>query len=77
MDSALKDGQDHGIDLSGGYYDAGDYVKFGFPMAAAITNLAWGMVEFKKGYIASGEYANGNNNDNDNIMPKDTVGPIR
>ena len=27
-DSALNDGQDVGRDLSGGYYDAGDHVKF-------------------------------------------------
>ena len=30
-----------------GYYDAGDLVKFGFPMAATITVLAWGGVSFK------------------------------
>ena len=30
-DSALDD------EITGGYYDAGDYVKFGFPMAAATT----------------------------------------
>ena len=29
-----------------GYYDAGDLVKFGFPMAATITVLAWGGVSF-------------------------------
>ena len=46
----MMDGEDNGNDLSGGYYDAGDFVKFGFPMAASITNLAWGMIEFKTGY---------------------------
>ena len=30
-DSGLKD------DVLGGYYDAGDHVKFGFPMAAMTT----------------------------------------
>ena len=32
-----------------GYYDAGDLVKFGFPMAATITVLAWGGVNFMVG----------------------------
>ena len=30
-----------------GYHDAGDFVKFGFPMASTITVLAWGGVSFK------------------------------
>jgi hypothetical protein len=32
-DSALTDGADVGADLTDGWYDAGDHVKFGFPMA--------------------------------------------
>jgi endoglucanase len=32
-DSALEDGKDVGVDLTGGWYDAGDHVKFNFPMA--------------------------------------------
>lgn len=32
-DSALTDGADVGLDLTGGWYNAGDHVKFGFPMA--------------------------------------------
>jgi endoglucanase len=48
----------NGEDLSGGYFDAGDHVKFGFPGAGAITMLAWGMYEFKAGYQKSGEWAN-------------------
>uniref|UniRef100_H2YMU1 Endoglucanase n=1 Tax=Ciona savignyi TaxID=51511 RepID=H2YMU1_CIOSA len=54
-DSGLKDGCDQSKDLSGGYYDAGDNVKFGFPMAFTATTLAWGMIEFKDAYLASGE----------------------
>ncbi|KAI6706354.1 hypothetical protein NL676_009316 [Syzygium grande] len=46
-DSALKDGEDAGIDLTGGYYDAGDNVKFGFPMAFTISLLSWSVVEFR------------------------------
>ncbi|GLJ16703.1 hypothetical protein SUGI_0286980 [Cryptomeria japonica] len=45
-DSALADGADQHVDLSGGYYDAGDNVKFGFPMAFTTTMLSWSVVEF-------------------------------
>ncbi|XP_066912939.1 uncharacterized protein [Clytia hemisphaerica] len=58
-DSTMTDGSDVSLDLTGGYFDGGDYVKFGFPMAATITNLAWGMLEFKKGYTSSGQYEYG------------------
>ena len=34
------------MDLAGGYYDAGDNVKFGFPMAFSATVLSWGILEF-------------------------------
>ncbi|KFK30485.1 hypothetical protein AALP_AA7G267500 [Arabis alpina] len=45
--SALNDGKDLNVDLVGGYYDAGDNVKFHFPMAYSTTMLAWSAVEFK------------------------------
>ncbi|MTK01668.1 glycoside hydrolase family 9 protein [Micromonospora sp. CP22] len=54
-DSALRDGSDVGLDLTGGWYDAGDHVKFGFPMAFTTTMLAWGAVEYRAGYAASGQ----------------------
>ncbi|GAV77571.1 Glyco_hydro_9 domain-containing protein [Cephalotus follicularis] len=47
-DSALRDGYEIGVDLVGGYYDAGDNVKFNFPMAFSITMLAWSVLEFGK-----------------------------
>ncbi|XP_077241109.1 endoglucanase 8-like [Tasmannia lanceolata] len=47
-DSAMKDGADHGVDLTGGYYDAGDNVKFGFPMAFTTTLLSWSVIDFGK-----------------------------
>ena len=34
------------VDLVGGYYDAGDNIKFGFPMAFTTKMLAWSVVEF-------------------------------
>uniref|UniRef100_N1QSE2 cellulase n=1 Tax=Aegilops tauschii TaxID=37682 RepID=N1QSE2_AEGTA len=34
------------VDLTGGYYDAGDNVKFGFPLAFSSTMLAWSVLEF-------------------------------
>ena len=40
-----------GEDLSGGYYEAGgSYLKFSFPTAFTITQLAWGVVEHRSGY---------------------------
>jgi hypothetical protein len=45
-DSGLSDGSAEGVDLVGGYYDAGDNVKFGLPMAFTVTMLSWGAVEF-------------------------------
>ncbi|XP_053631602.2 endoglucanase A [Cherax quadricarinatus] len=54
-DSALGDGSDVGHDLTGGYYDAGDHVKFGFPMAYTATVLAWGLIDFAEGYEKAGQ----------------------
>jgi endoglucanase len=45
-DSGLSDGASAKVDLVGGYHDAGDNVKFGFPMAFSMTMLAWSVVEF-------------------------------
>ncbi|PON87357.1 Glycoside hydrolase [Trema orientale] len=45
-DSGLHDGASAGVDLTGGYYDAGDNVKFGFPMAFTTTLLSWSIIDF-------------------------------
>ncbi|WOL10085.1 endoglucanase 8-like [Canna indica] len=55
-DSALNDGKDVGVDLTGGYYDAGDNVKFGFPMAFTATMLAWSIIEFGEFYSVQEMY---------------------
>ncbi|XAR62834.1 Cellulase [Bertholletia excelsa] len=44
--SALSDGRVAHVDLTGGYYDAGDNVKFNFPMAFTTTMLSWGVLEY-------------------------------
>lgn len=45
-DSALDDGKDAKVDLSKGLYDAGDHMKFGFPMAFTATILSWAILEY-------------------------------
>jgi endoglucanase len=37
------------------YSKAGDHVKFGFPMASAMTVLSWGGIVFRTGYEKSGQ----------------------
>ncbi|CAL1361697.1 unnamed protein product [Linum trigynum] len=44
--SGLSDGSAANVNLVGGYYDAGDNVKFGFPMAFTTTMLSWSVIEF-------------------------------
>ncbi|KAJ0989335.1 hypothetical protein J5N97_007691 [Dioscorea zingiberensis] len=56
--SGLMDGKANGVDLVGGYYDAGDNVKFGLPMAFTITMMSWSIVEYGKQMAGSGELGN-------------------
>ncbi|KAH0459401.1 hypothetical protein IEQ34_012215 [Dendrobium chrysotoxum] len=53
--SGLADGLQQGVDLVGGYYDAGDHVKFGLPMAFTVTMLSWGAAEYGEQIAAAGE----------------------
>lgn len=54
-DSALNDGQDNGIDLTGGWYDAGDNVKFNLPMAYSAAMLGWSYYEYGDAYDEAGQ----------------------
>lgn len=54
-DSCLNDGADAGLDLSGGFLDAGDNVKFNLPMSYTCTMLAWSVIEDYDSYKESGQ----------------------
>ncbi|MDD6279076.1 MAG: glycoside hydrolase family 9 protein [Oscillospiraceae bacterium] len=43
------------VDVSGGFHDAGDHVKFGMPENYAASTLAWGYYEFRDSYIKTGQ----------------------
>lgn len=53
--SGLNDGKASGVDLIGGYYDAGDNVKFGLPMAFTVTMMSWSIIEYGGQMAAAGE----------------------
>lgn len=54
-DSCLNDGSDVGLDLSGGFLDAGDNVKFNLPMSYTCSMLSWSVTEDYKSYEESGQ----------------------
>jgi len=54
-DSGLTDGADNGVDLTGGWYDAGDNVKFNLPMAYTAAMLGWSVCEDREAYEQSGQ----------------------
>ena len=54
-DSGLSDGSDVGLDLTGGWYDAGDHVKFNLPMAYTASMLAWSVYESEDALRDSGQ----------------------
>ncbi|KAF8211252.1 glycoside hydrolase family 9 protein [Mycena galopus ATCC 62051] len=55
--SALNDGSDVGLDLSGGYYDAGDYIKATFPLSFTLMSVCWGAIDYGKGYDLANQTA--------------------
>lgn len=56
--SGILDGKASGVDLVGGYYDAGDNVKFGLPMAFTVTMMSWSIIEYGNQMAANGELGN-------------------
>ena len=46
------------VDLTGGYYDAGDNLKFGYPLAFSLSVLSWGFLHYWDAYRAAGEFDN-------------------
>lgn len=54
-DSQLTDGQKEGLDLTGGWVDAGDNVKFNITAGYSATLLAMGGIEYKEAYEKSGQ----------------------
>ena len=42
-----NDGRQCGLDLEGGYYDSGDYMKYTFPLAWTMTVLSWSALEHR------------------------------
>ncbi|KAK1288499.1 Endoglucanase 16 [Acorus calamus] len=57
-DSGLDDGKLANVDLVGGYYDAGDNVKYGLPMAFTVTTLAWSALAYRSELQKAGELEN-------------------
>ncbi|KAK4739495.1 hypothetical protein R3W88_003192 [Solanum pinnatisectum] len=59
--SCLQDGKSDDStmfkNLVGGYYDAGDAIKFNFPQSFALTMLSWSVIEYSAKYEAAGELA--------------------
>ncbi len=45
------------VDLSGGFHDAGDHVRFGLPQGYTFATLGWGYYEFKNGFTGIGQDA--------------------
>ncbi len=50
----VKDGSDVKRDLSGGFHDAGDHVKFGLPQGYAASVLGWSLLEYRGVFDAAG-----------------------
>lgn len=43
------------VDVSGGFHDAGDHVKFGMPENYSAATLGWGYYEFRDAYKKTGQ----------------------
>jgi len=53
--ASTNDGADVGVDLNGGWFDAGDHVKFNQPMSYTATMLNWSLIKNRKVYTQAGK----------------------
>ncbi len=53
--ASTTDGSDVGVDLNGGWFDAGDHVKFNLPMSYSVGMLNWSMLAQRDAYIQAGK----------------------
>ena len=49
-DAAMTDGQDVGLDLTGGWADAGDGIKFTHTISYAAAQLGWAVYEYRQAF---------------------------
>jgi len=47
----------YGESIASIQFSAGDFVKFGFPMAYTATVLSWGLVDYEAGFTSAGAYS--------------------
>ena len=56
-DSLLDDGEDVGLDLSGGYHDGGDYLKATYPLSLVLASISWAGVDYGAAFEQSRQTA--------------------
>lgn len=54
-DAAMDDGKDVGLDLTGGWADAGDGIKFTHTISYAAAQLGWDVYEYRNAFKKSGQ----------------------
>ncbi|NLD45697.1 MAG: glycoside hydrolase, partial [Clostridiaceae bacterium] len=54
-DAAMTDGMDVGLDLTGGWADAGDGIKFTHTISYAAAQLGWDVYEYRSAFEKSGQ----------------------
>ncbi len=54
-DAAMTDGQDVGLDLTGGWADAGDGIKFTHTISYAAAQLGWDVYEYRDAFKKAGQ----------------------
>ncbi|KAE8255481.1 hypothetical protein A4X13_0g3026 [Tilletia indica] len=56
-DSVLGDGQDVKLDLSAGYFDAGNMIKVTLPLSWAVSQIAWSATLWGRGFESASQTA--------------------